>query len=56
MGGISVDMAGAEKVVVTAGAGVVWDDLVKWCVENGYHGLESLSNIPANVGASPYRT
>ncbi|MGI5914263.1 MAG: UDP-N-acetylmuramate dehydrogenase [Bacteroidales bacterium] len=53
MGGISVDMAGAEKVVVTAGAGVVWDDLVKWCVENGYHGLESLSNIPGNVGASP---
>ncbi|MCA9373856.1 UDP-N-acetylmuramate dehydrogenase [Candidatus Peregrinibacteria bacterium] len=53
MGGISVDMAGTDKVIVAAGAGVVWDDLVRWCVENGYHGLESLSDIPGNVGASP---
>ncbi len=42
-----------EQVLVKAGAGMVWNDLVKFCVENGYAGLENLSLIPGSVGASP---
>ncbi|MCD0486709.1 UDP-N-acetylmuramate dehydrogenase [Pedobacter sp. MC2016-14] len=40
-------------VAVTAGAGVVWNDLVQYCVRNGYAGMENLSLIPGTVGASP---
>ena len=42
-----------KEVTVKAGAGVVWDDLVQWCVDNGFGGLENLSDIPGTVGASP---
>ncbi|SMC77967.1 UDP-N-acetylmuramate dehydrogenase [Pedobacter africanus] len=42
-----------ERVLVTAGAGVVWNDLVNYCVVNGYAGIENLSLIPGTVGASP---
>lgn len=34
-------------------AGVVWDDLVGYCCDNGLWGLECLSYIPGLVGASP---
>lgn len=37
---------------VTAGAGEIWDDLVKQCVEKDLYGIENLSYIPGNVGAS----
>lgn len=42
-----------DDVTVTAGAGVVWNDLVKYCVGSGFAGLENLSLIPGTVGASP---
>jgi len=50
--GISSRVEG-EDIYVTAGAGVVWNDLVKYCVEQGFAGLENLSLIPGSVGASP---
>jgi UDP-N-acetylmuramate dehydrogenase len=50
--GISVKEEGND-VLVTAGAGEVWDDLVKYCVAKGYAGLENLTLIPGTVGASP---
>ncbi len=42
-----------ESIIVTAGAGVVWNDLVNYCVEHGFAGMENLSLIPGTAGASP---
>lgn len=42
-----------EQVMVEAGAGEVWHDLVKYCVNRGFCGIENLSLIPGSVGASP---
>jgi len=50
--GISAVVEG-DEVIVTAGAGVVWNDFVKYCVANGFAGVENLSLIPGTVGASP---
>ena len=40
-------------VIVTAGGGVVWNDLVNYCVNLNFVGIENLSLIPGSVGASP---
>ncbi|MCL1943387.1 MAG: UDP-N-acetylmuramate dehydrogenase [Candidatus Azobacteroides sp.] len=41
-----------EYVDLKVGSGVVWDDLVLFCVENDFRGIENLSLIPGEVGAS----
>jgi len=43
----------SETVYVIAGAGERWSDLVDWCVDNGLAGMENMSHIPGEVGASP---
>lgn len=53
MKGIEVVQEDKETVYVRVGAGVVWDDWVKWTVEHGYGGVENLSLIPGHVGAAP---
>lgn len=42
-----------DDIFVEAGAGEVWNDLVKYCVDFGFAGMENLSLIPGSVGASP---
>lgn len=42
-----------DHVYVKAGAGENWHQFVMHCIEKGYAGLENLSLIPGNVGASP---
>ena len=43
----------SPRLIVRAGAGLTWDDLVAQTVEQGYGGLECLSGIPGSVGATP---
>ncbi len=50
--GLKAEVQG-DDILVTAGAGVVWNDLVNYCVDNEFAGIENLSLIPGSVGASP---
>ena len=57
---MKVDFQGITKVhedvdfvYLKAGAGENWDHFVASCVEKGYGGLENMSLIPGEVGASP---
>jgi UDP-N-acetylmuramate dehydrogenase len=43
----------SEKIIVSAGAGEVWNDLVGYCVLHNFAGMENLTLIPGTVGASP---
>lgn len=51
--GISKVNEDEEVVYVQAGAGVNWHQFVLYCIENEWAGVENLSLIPGNVGASP---
>ncbi len=42
-----------EFVYIQAGAGENWHQFVLYCIENNWAGVENLSLIPGNVGASP---
>lgn len=39
-------------ILLKCGSGEKWDDIVAYCVDNGWHGAENLSLIPGEVGAS----
>ena len=41
-----------DSVFLRCGSGEVFDDVVAYAVEHGYHGAENLSIIPGEVGAS----
>lgn len=41
-----------KSISLRVGSGVVWDDFVAYCVEKGWWGVENLSLIPGEVGAS----
>ena len=51
--GMKVIKEDASHVWVKAGAGEVWHDLVTYCIENNFAGIENLSLIPGLVGAAP---
>lgn len=50
---LAAGTADAGGIIVRAGAGLPWDDLVADTVARGYGGLECLSGIPGSVGATP---
>jgi len=51
--GISVVEENENDITLKVGAGEVWHQFVLYCIDNNYAGLENLSLIPGNVGASP---
>ena len=46
------DVAPSSQVLVSVGAGVVFDDFCDWAAKEGLWGVENLSYIPGEVGAS----
>lgn len=46
------DSSDPEAVFVSVGAGVVFDDFCAWAASKGLWGVENLSHIPGEVGAS----
>ena len=51
--GVEIVCDDSDYIYLRVGAGVVWDELVEYCVDRGWGGLENLSKIPGCVGASP---
>ena len=51
--GIDVVEENNDDVLIETGSGVIWDDLVKFCVRNNFGGIENLTLIPGTVGAAP---
>lgn len=41
-----------QWINIEVGSGVIWDQFVEFCVENGWGGVENLSSIPGEVGAA----
>ena len=50
---MEIETMTTNDLVVSAGAGIMWDDLVANTIEQGLFGLENLSAIPWTVGAAP---
>lgn len=40
------------SVRIRCGSGETWDDIVRMCISNGWHGAENLSLIPGEIGAA----
>ncbi len=53
IGGIEKIFEDHQHIHLRVGAGVEWHQLVMWCVERDYAGIENLSLIPGTVGAAP---
>jgi UDP-N-acetylmuramate dehydrogenase len=51
--GIELTREDQEHYYIKVSAGENWHRFVIYCIENNYAGLENLSLIPGNVGASP---
>lgn len=50
--GVEVTHEDADHVEVRVGSGEVWDEFVQTCVNHGWQGVENLSWIPGEIGAS----
>ncbi len=50
--GVEVVSESDDDVIIRCGSGETVDDIIQWCVDSGYHGMENLSLIPGEVGAS----
>ncbi len=42
-----------QHIWVEFGSGENWHQMVLWCLDNNYYGIENLSLIPGTVGAAP---
>ena len=51
--GITIEKETKDAVFISAKGGVKWHDLVMFCIERNFGGIENLSLIPGTVGAAP---
>ena len=51
--GIKLVTETEKEVIIDVAAGENWHDLVQWCLEHHYGGIENLSLIPGCVGSAP---
>tara|TARA_B110000438_G_scaffold97827_1_gene96858 strand:- start:639 stop:1613 length:975 start_codon:yes stop_codon:yes gene_type:complete len=53
---IKVSMSEIEQIsedITSVGAGLSWDKLISYCIDNKLFGIENLTLIPGSVGAAP---
>ncbi|MBL7138676.1 MAG: UDP-N-acetylmuramate dehydrogenase [Bacteroidales bacterium] len=51
--GITITEEQDDSLSIRIAAGEVWDEVVNYCVERGWGGIENLSLIPGRTGAAP---
>ena len=51
--GIKILREDGNEIFVRAQAGEDWPEFVRFCVSQGWHGVENLAHIPGKVGAAP---
>ena len=51
--GIQIIEDNPDEVIISAGSGENWHELVQWTLSNDFGGLENLSLIPGTAGAAP---
>ncbi len=51
--GIQIIEENPDEVIVSAGSGENWHQLVQWTLSHNFGGLENLSLIPGTAGAAP---
>lgn len=51
--GIEVIQENEQYVWIKSYSGTIWQELVLFCIQNNYGGIENMSLIPGTVGAAP---
>lgn len=51
--GVEIITEDRQHVWLEVGSGENWDELVRYCVDSQFGGIENLAFIPGNVGAAP---
>ena len=51
--GINIKEENEEYIIIKIGSGEIWNNVVKWSIENELWGIENLILIPGTAGAAP---
>ncbi len=51
--GITLLAENSTYVYLKVAAGEEWEDLVQYCIDRNYYGIENLTGIPGRVGSAP---